>query len=191
MKNSVNDNTRIVLDRAFKALGDPHRVMILKLLREKELSAGELLESIDIVQSTLSHHMKSLVDAGVVCAKRQGKWAYYSLNQENLALLADFLGDCAEGTKMMTKTQRSGDEAIESAAESVSLLEEMPEEPGKPEGPEKTDLSPSEPVQTEKNAYRVSTEKAGSKKEVIGQPSEGKSEKKKSKKSKKGKKNKK
>ncbi len=188
MKNSINNNTSIVLDRAFKALGDPHRVMILKLLREKELSAGELLESIDIVQSTLSHHMKSLVDAGIVRAQRRGKWAYYSLNQENLALLSGFLGDCAEGTKAMLKTQKSGDKSAESATEPVLFPEETPEEPENLISEEKIE---PEPEVADKTAYRAGGVKAGSKKEVNEQASEGKSEKKKSKKSKKGKKNKK
>ena len=67
-------------DRFFKALGDPHRIKILALLRERELSAGEILEAINIVQSTLSHHMITLTDAEAVIAVRRGKWTYYSLN---------------------------------------------------------------------------------------------------------------
>ena len=89
------------VDRVFRALGDPHRIRIIELLREKELSAGEILEAIDVVQSTLSHHMKTLADSGAVNAVRRGKWTYYSLNKEVLAETAAFLGDCANGTSVM------------------------------------------------------------------------------------------
>jgi ArsR family transcriptional regulator len=86
-------------DRFFKALGDPHRIKILALLRERELSAGEILEAIDIVQSTLSHHMKTLTDAEAVIAVRRGKWTYYSLNGAMLEEASAFLKIYAEGTK--------------------------------------------------------------------------------------------
>ena len=86
-------------DRFFKALGDPHRIKILALLRERELSAGEILEAIDIVQSTLSHHMKTLTDAEAVIAVRHGKWTYYSLNGAMLEEASAFLKIYAEGTK--------------------------------------------------------------------------------------------
>ena len=87
-------------DRIFRALGDPHRIQIIGLLKEKELSAGEILEAIDIVQSTLSHHMKTLSDSGAVNAVRRGKWTYYSLNEVNLEKAAAFLKMCSEGTKV-------------------------------------------------------------------------------------------
>ena len=90
-------------DRIFRALGDPHRIQIINLLREKELSAGEILEAIDVVQSTLSHHMKTLSDSGAVNAVRRGKWTYYSLNESNLEQAAAFLSVCAEGTKIRRK----------------------------------------------------------------------------------------
>lgn len=84
-------------DGVFKALGDEHRLRILRLLAKKELSAGEILESMDIVQSTLSHHMKVLTDNGVVTATRSGKWTIYSVNrpvlQEAAGRLEAFLSE--------------------------------------------------------------------------------------------------
>ena len=100
MKKSVPFAGGEAFDRVFRALGDPHRIQIIALLREKELSAGEILEAIDVVQSTLSHHMKTLSDSGVVNAVRRGKWTYYSLNESNLAHAAAFLEEYSKGTRV-------------------------------------------------------------------------------------------
>lgn len=68
----------------FRALGDESRLQILNLLSQKELCAGELLSSLSIVQSTLSHHMKILTESGIVKCKKQGKRSFYSIDQEAL-----------------------------------------------------------------------------------------------------------
>ena len=67
--------------KVFKAFCDEHRLMILELLKDEEKCACVLLESLDIVQSTLSHHMKILCESGVVNGRREGKWMYYSLSK--------------------------------------------------------------------------------------------------------------
>lgn len=107
MRNRVSNTGGVTYDQVFRAIGDPHRLQILTLLLEKELSAGEILKKLDVVQSTLSHHMKSLVDAGVVTASRHGKWTYYSLNTEVLADSVDFLGQFTEGTKERAQFSQS------------------------------------------------------------------------------------
>ena len=71
----------------FRALGDENRLRILELLKDRELCAGELLKSLSIVQSTLSHHMKILVESGLVICRKQGKWSYYSISPERGAQL--------------------------------------------------------------------------------------------------------
>lgn len=63
----------------FKALGDENRIRILMLLRGGEKCACKLLEALDIGQSTLSHHMKILCDAGIVTGRKEGKWMHYCL----------------------------------------------------------------------------------------------------------------
>ena len=68
--------------KLFKALSDPNRLAILALLREGEKCACVLLEQLQISQSTLSHHMKILCDSGIVTARKDGKWTYYSISQE-------------------------------------------------------------------------------------------------------------
>ena len=74
------DNRQIV--RIWKALGDERRIEILDLLKIGERCACELLERLDIGQSTLSHHMKILCDSGIVNYRKQGKWMYYSINYD-------------------------------------------------------------------------------------------------------------
>lgn len=64
----------------FKALGDENRIYILKLLRGGEKCACELVEAMEISQPTLSHHMKILVDAGLVSSRKDGKWTHYTIN---------------------------------------------------------------------------------------------------------------
>ena len=68
--------------RVFKAFGDENRLHILRLLSGGELCACKLQEALGIGQSTLSHHMRILCDAGVVSARREGKWTHYALSRE-------------------------------------------------------------------------------------------------------------
>lgn len=78
-------------DRIFRTLGDKNRIRILDLLMEQELNAGELLEKVDIVQSTLSHHMKALCESGLVLARKAGKWTYYAVDPEAVEAAREFL----------------------------------------------------------------------------------------------------
>lgn len=69
----------------YKALGDETRLTIIKeLAKGEELCACKLLELVNCNQSTLSHHMKILVDAGLVNIRKDWKWSHYSLNKERL-----------------------------------------------------------------------------------------------------------
>lgn len=63
----------------FKALDDENRIRILELLHSGEKCACNLLEELNISQSTLSHHMKILCDAGIVTGRKEGKWMHYSI----------------------------------------------------------------------------------------------------------------
>lgn len=65
----------------FKAYCDEVRLQIIDLLRGGEQCACDLLERLPVGQSTLSHHMKILVNSEVVNSRRAGKWIYYRLNQ--------------------------------------------------------------------------------------------------------------
>ena len=63
----------------FKALSDPRRIQIIKLLQNGEQCACALIEKTGMPQSTLSYHMKVLCRSAIVKAREEGKWTYYKL----------------------------------------------------------------------------------------------------------------
>jgi len=77
--------------RVFKAFCDEHRLMILEMLRGGEKCACVLLDKLAITQPTLSHHMKILVDSGIVAARKESKWTHYSINAEGCEVAAVLL----------------------------------------------------------------------------------------------------
>ena len=79
----------------FKALSDPNRLMIVDMLSCGELCACHILIRFKITQPTLSHHMKILCDCGLVKGRKEGKWMYYTLNEE---IIQDFQAFFAEIT---------------------------------------------------------------------------------------------
>jgi len=81
----------------FKALGDPARVRIVNTLAtaSEPVCVCNLIDPLGLSQPTVSHHMKKLLDAGLVEREQRGKWAYYSLKRdavETLAAVADLKG---------------------------------------------------------------------------------------------------
>jgi ArsR family transcriptional regulator len=79
--------------RVFKAFCDENRLMILHLLQSGEKCACILLERLNIAQSTLSHHMKILVESGIVRARKDGKWTHYSIDEGGSAQALSLLQD--------------------------------------------------------------------------------------------------
>jgi ArsR family transcriptional regulator len=78
---------------AAKALAEPLRIQILDVLRrsETQVCQCELLPLFEIPQSLLSHHMRKLVDAGLVEVERRHKWAYYSVSTDAFQELTAWL----------------------------------------------------------------------------------------------------
>lgn len=77
----------------FKALADPTRRRILELLRDGDLTAGELAEHFDISKPSLSHHLATLKSASLVSDERRGQNIVYSLNTTVMQdLIGWFLG---------------------------------------------------------------------------------------------------
>lgn len=83
-------------DKVFKALGDPTRRRILKLLNKGDMTAGEIADLFNVTGATMSHHFSVLKDADLVSVKRNGTQMVYSLNatvfQELLTHLMDMFG---------------------------------------------------------------------------------------------------
>jgi len=67
-------------NQAFKALADPTRREILRLLRRGEMTAGDLAERFDMTKPTMSHHFSVLKDADLLTSRREGQTIWYGLN---------------------------------------------------------------------------------------------------------------
>lgn len=77
--------------KVFKALSDARRLKIINLLSKGEMCGCRILEEFDFTQPTLSHHMKILVECGLVDARKEGTWSYYKLNLTNTNRLILFM----------------------------------------------------------------------------------------------------
>lgn len=82
------------LARVFKALGDPTRVRLVSLIAasaDGEACVCDLTGPVRLSQPTVSHHLKLLVDAGLITREQRGKWAFYRVAHESLALAGQAL----------------------------------------------------------------------------------------------------
>jgi ArsR family transcriptional regulator len=70
-----------------RALGDPTRVRIIAALRKGELCVCELVDALDISQSSLSSHLQICRQTGVVTTRKESRWIYYSLSTRDGPLL--------------------------------------------------------------------------------------------------------
>ncbi len=76
-----------------KAIADPTRRRILKILRQDDMTAGEIAEHFDISKPSISHHLSVLKQAGLVQNERKGQFIYYSLNTTVFQELISWLHD--------------------------------------------------------------------------------------------------
>ena len=85
----------------FHALSEPLRVQVLELLRTQELCVCELCEHLGVTQPKLSFHLKTLKEAGLVCARQEGRWIYYSLNLSQFVVLEQYLAEYRRTSVML------------------------------------------------------------------------------------------
>ena len=82
-----------------KALADPTRLRLFSLIATTDEScACDLTNPLGVSQPTVSHHLKVLLDAGLVVREQRGKWAYYSAHREHLGEVSAFLDPGAVST---------------------------------------------------------------------------------------------
>jgi ArsR family transcriptional regulator len=82
--------------RRLKALSDPNRLRIVDRLRAGERCVCDLTSALDEGQSLLSFHLRVLKEAGLVSDRREGRWAFYTLDIVALRELETFMGSLAE-----------------------------------------------------------------------------------------------
>ena len=105
MPQTATPTRTVGVDAAFKALASEPRREILRILGEStpdnaktccapdEVCACKLSERLGLAASTISHHMTVLRDAGLVDARKDGWWVYYTLKRDTLARVKDALSD--------------------------------------------------------------------------------------------------
>ncbi len=77
----------------FHALSDPLRISVLELLRQQEQCVCDLCSVLNVTQSKLSFHLKTLKEAGLVNSRQEGRWIYYSLNIPQFAVFEAYLAE--------------------------------------------------------------------------------------------------
>lgn len=72
------------IGKVFKAIADGTRRRILELLREGDLSAGEIADRFDLTKPAISHHLSALKEAGLAVERREGQHVIYSLREDSI-----------------------------------------------------------------------------------------------------------
>ena len=86
-------------NNAFKAIADPTRREILRMLRKEQMTAGELAERFDMTKPTMSHHFAVLKAADLISSRREGQTIWYALNTTVMEDVLAWALDMARGTK--------------------------------------------------------------------------------------------
>lgn len=88
------------INEVFKALSDPTRREVLRLLSHGERTAGELAERFEMTKPSMSHHFSVLKEADLIRSRREGQQVYYSLNttvvEDIVTLIWDLFGSGRE-----------------------------------------------------------------------------------------------
>lgn len=107
MVNELARQEELSVAEAFRALGSATRLCMLLVLCEQNRYCGDLVRLFDLSQSTVSHHLKALREAGIVEAEVQGTATCYRVNRERLRELAAYLGALAAYKKGAEKSDGS------------------------------------------------------------------------------------
>jgi ArsR family transcriptional regulator len=90
------------LAASLKAVADPTRLRLISLVAAHdggEACVCDLTEPVGLSQPTVSHHLKILVDTGILTREQRGKWAYYAIRPDTLQALADMIKPATAGIR--------------------------------------------------------------------------------------------
>ena len=81
------------VEKIAKALGDPYRLKIMQAINKQQdwMQCGCIVEMIDLAQSTISHHVKQLIDADLLIVEKDGRNIKYMVNKEVFSAYINFL----------------------------------------------------------------------------------------------------
>ncbi len=122
------------MNETFKALSDPTRRRILQLLRDRDMSAGEIAEHFQISKPSISHHLNALKHAGLVDDERKGQHIVYSINttvvQEMMSWFIGIMQGPAESAGNVEGLgEVQGAASVEAEAEAQKELAPKPSDP--------------------------------------------------------------
>jgi len=133
-------------DAALKAVAEPHRRAILRLVRDQPRSVREIAEHFDITQQAVSLHLKVLREAGLVGVRRDGQRRLYLVDHEGMDSLQDFLAELwPAGLDRLRHAVESGRPARQEQAREEQSHDQpagLPAAPAEPGGPQPA-LQPS------------------------------------------------
>jgi ArsR family transcriptional regulator len=101
LRAPLDDDEADRLAASLKALADPTRIRLISMLATcegGELCACDLPSALGKSQPTTSHHLRLLMDAGLIEREQRGKWAWFTLRQDRLAGIRAALGEHAPTT---------------------------------------------------------------------------------------------
>lgn len=85
------------MELAFRAIAEPRRREILRIVRDRELPAGQIARHFDVTRPAISQHLRVLKDAGLITERRQGTQRLYRARPEGLEELRHYLEGFWEG----------------------------------------------------------------------------------------------
>lgn len=89
----LTDRARAVAALRFRALGDETRLRLLELLTNGERTVGDLMDATGLGQSLVSHHLRTLRQAGLVMTRREGRWVHYAIVDAAIASVSRVVTD--------------------------------------------------------------------------------------------------
>ena len=87
ISEQLGEETAVALAELFRTLGDSARILILNALSEKEHSVSDLAERADLSESATSHHLRHLRQTKLVKSRKEGRYVFYSLDDEHVEQL--------------------------------------------------------------------------------------------------------
>ena len=102
-------NQRVRLEQLFRALADPTRLRLISLMSEQEICVCYFIEVIGAPQPKISRHLAYLRRAGIVAARREGKWMHYRLTVPENPHAASILKTTLEALKKDSEIQRDSE----------------------------------------------------------------------------------
>jgi len=92
VEETVDEKTVRRSSRVFKALSEPSRLRIIRLVAVRDLCVCEIMAALDMTQPTASHHLNILEGAGLLRVRREGKWTFYGIAEPDLVDLIERIG---------------------------------------------------------------------------------------------------